>query len=149
MTPDQALTLITQTLARPLGDVEKLQALSLAERLGFLPLALDLAVAQVRDGVSWDELLRDFQTELARLESLDLYSQEELPEDSKRRRHSILACFNLSLRLLSTEQLGQFAWLGIVPEDSQITPQWRPCSGRSPPARPPPSYEPCGPRPCY
>jgi hypothetical protein len=121
MTPEQALALITQTLARPLKDRERPQALDLAERVGFLPLALELAIAQVRDGVTWDELLTDFQAEVGRLDSLDRYRQEELPDDSQRRRHSVLACFNLSLRLLSPEQRGQFAWLSILPEDAQIT----------------------------
>jgi hypothetical protein len=97
------------------------QAQTFAKRVGYLPLALDLGASQVEDGLSWEELLEDLQAEVARLETLDVYGQEEMPDDTKRRRYSLLACFNLSLKRLSSEQLQQFAWLGVVPEDVSLT----------------------------
>ncbi|MEM6838620.1 MAG: NB-ARC domain-containing protein, partial [Cyanobacteria bacterium P01_C01_bin.120] len=121
MSPEQALALITQKLSEPLSSEEKQQALSFAERVGFLPLALELTAVQIEEGVTWAELLEDFQSEFARLETLDLYGKEDIPDDAKRRKYSLLACFNLSLKQLSTEQLRQFAWLGIVPEDVNLT----------------------------
>jgi hypothetical protein len=121
MSPEQALALMTQKLSEPLREAEKQQALAFASRVGYLPLALELAATQIEEGVSWAELFEDFQAEVARLEALDIYSQEDIPDDAKRRKYSLLACFNLSLKQLSTEQLRQFAWLGIVPEDVNLT----------------------------
>ena len=121
MSEAQALALMTQKLSEPLREEETQQALAFAERVGYLPLALELAATQIEEGVTWAELLEDFQTEVVRLETLDIYSQEDIPDDAKRRKYSLLACFNLSLKQLSTEQLRQFAWLGIVPEDVNLT----------------------------
>ncbi|MEM9088824.1 MAG: NB-ARC domain-containing protein, partial [Cyanobacteria bacterium P01_F01_bin.53] len=117
----QALDLMTQKIKEPLSDKAQRQALEFAGRVGYLPLALELAASQIEDGVRWQELLDDFTAEVARLESLDIYGQGEMPDEDKRRKYSLLACFNLSLRQLSPEQLRQFAWLGVVPEDVSLT----------------------------
>ncbi|PZV02223.1 MAG: hypothetical protein DCF32_15265 [Leptolyngbya sp.] len=121
MSSDQALALMTQKLSEPLREIETQQALAFANRVGYLPLALELAATQIEEGVSWAELFEDFQSEVVRLETLDIYSQDDIPDDAKRRKYSLLACFNLSLKQLSIEQLRQFAWLGIVPEDVNLT----------------------------
>ncbi|MEM1239355.1 MAG: NB-ARC domain-containing protein, partial [Cyanobacteria bacterium P01_H01_bin.26] len=121
MTAEQALKLMSQKLSEPLNDIDKEHATSFANCVGYLPLALELAASQIEEGVPWVELLEDFQTEFVRLETLDIYSQDEIPDDAKRRNYSLLACFNLSLKQLSPEQLQQFAWLGIVPEDVNLT----------------------------
>ena len=121
MSPEQALDLMTQKLSEPLREDEQHQALAFAERVGYLPLALELAATQIEEGVTWAELFEDFQAEIVRLETLDIYGREDIPDDAKRRKYSLLACFNLSLKQLSTEQLRQFAWLGIVPEDVNLT----------------------------
>ncbi|PZO47485.1 MAG: hypothetical protein DCF15_18965, partial [Phormidesmis priestleyi] len=121
MSPAQSLELMTQKLSEPLSEIATRQALSFAERVGYLPLALELAASQIEDGVPWQELLADFKEEFARLERLDVYGQTEMPDDEKRRKYSLVACFNLSLKRLSQEQLRQFAWLGVVPEDVGLT----------------------------
>ena len=123
MSPEQALTLMTKKLSEPLSEQAREQALAFAKRVGYLPLALELAASQVDEGVIWQDLFEDFADEVVRLEGLDVYDSEEMPNDEKRRKYSLLACFNLSLRLLSAEQLRQFAWLGIVPEDVNLTQQ--------------------------
>ena len=121
MSPEQSLELMTQKLSEPLSDSARAQALSFAVRVGYLPLALELAASQIEDGVTWLELVEDFQSEIVRLETLDVYGQTEMPDEEKRRKYSLLACFNLSLKQLSSEQLRQFAWLGVVPEDVSLT----------------------------
>ncbi|MEL7357349.1 MAG: NB-ARC domain-containing protein [Cyanobacteria bacterium J06560_6] len=117
----QAIELMTQKLSEPLSEEARGQALAFAKRVGYLPLALELAASQIEEGVSWQELFEDFTAEVARLEGLDWYGSEEEPDDAERRKYSLLACFNLSLKQLSAEQLQQFAWLGIVPEDVSLT----------------------------
>ena len=121
MDDEQALALMTQKIREPLSTRTRQQALDFAGRVGYLPLALELAASQIEDGVTWTELLEDFADELTRLESLDMYERSEMPDDEKRRKYSLLACFNLSLKQLSAEQLRQFAWLGVVPEDVSLT----------------------------
>ncbi|MDV3350740.1 NB-ARC domain-containing protein [Leptothoe sp. LEGE 181152] len=121
MTADQALELMTQKLSDTLSVSDRERALEFATRVGFLPLALELAASQIEEGVTWQQLFEDFQTEVVRLETLDIYGQDEIPDDAKRRKYSLLACFNLSLKQLSGEQLRQFAWLGVIPEDVNLT----------------------------
>ncbi|WP_293042879.1 hypothetical protein [Moorena sp. SIO1F2] len=89
--------------------------------MGYLPLGLELAAAQVRDGFSWEELLDELQAEIADLEALDRLEAEEEPSDAKRKNYSLVASFNLSLKRLSAERLKKFAWLGVLPEDVTIT----------------------------
>lgn len=121
MSPDQALELITNMLSTPLSEEEQVQAQTFAKRVGYLPLALELTASQIADGVTWTELLEDFQAEVAHLETLDLYSADDIIDDAQRRKYSLTACFRLSLKQLSPEQLQQFAWLGVVPEDVTLT----------------------------
>ena len=103
-----------------MSEEEQRQALDLAEALGYLPLALELAATQIAEGVDWCELLEDFQAEVARLETLDYSGAESASCEETRKRLSLKASFNLSLRHLSPEQLQQFAWLGVLPEDAAI-----------------------------
>ncbi|MGB0562773.1 MAG: NB-ARC domain-containing protein, partial [Spirulinaceae cyanobacterium] len=121
MSPEQSLALMRQKLGAALSEQQTAQALAFAREVGYLPLALELAASQVQEGVTWQELLADFEAEVVRLEHLDLYGQAEISDDAKRRKYSLTACFNLSLKQLSPEQLQQFAWLGIVPEDVSLT----------------------------
>ncbi|MEL6940769.1 MAG: NB-ARC domain-containing protein, partial [Cyanobacteria bacterium J06598_1] len=121
MDAQQALALMTQKLSEPLSKQARERAETFAARVGYLPLALELAASQIEEGVSWQELFEDFTAEVVRLEGLDTYDAEEMPDDAKRRKYSLLACFNLSLKQLSAEQLQQFAWLGVVPEDVSLT----------------------------
>ncbi|NEQ81912.1 MAG: hypothetical protein F6K26_17155, partial [Moorea sp. SIO2I5] len=121
MSPSQALALLEEYGGSKLKGSDRKQAQALATTVGYLPLALELAAAQIADDISWKELLTDLQTEIARLETLDLPGAEEV--DEKRRKHySLVASFNLSLRRLPSEKLQQFAWLGVLPEDVSITP---------------------------
>ncbi|WP_424095889.1 NB-ARC domain-containing protein [Moorena producens] len=97
-------------------------AQTLAKTVGYLPLALELAAAQVRDGLSWQELLGELEDLIVGVEALDRLKAEEEPSDAKRKNYSLVASFNLSLKGLSDdERLKNFAWLGILPEDVTIT----------------------------
>ncbi len=102
--------------------MEQKQAQALAKTVSYLPLALELAAAQITDGLSWSELLSDLQREIVILETLDLAGAQEVNSESQRKRYSLLALFHLSLRRLDSEQLQKFAWLGVLPEDVTITP---------------------------
>ncbi|MFG6105324.1 NB-ARC domain-containing protein [Leptothoe sp. EHU-05/26/07-4] len=122
MTPQQSLELLTRCLLTPLFDAEQSSAETFANEVGYLPLALELAAAQIEDGMSWDELLEAFQAEMADPEALDIDSDvESISDEAIRKRRSLVASFKLTLKLLSREQLKQFAWLGIVPEDVSLT----------------------------
>jgi hypothetical protein len=148
MTSEQSLGLLLQKAqCLQLTQTEQQQAAALAKEVGYLPLALELAGAQIADGVLWAELLEDLRAEVVRLESLDDPAAEQASAEKNRKRLSLLASFNLSLRPLSPEQLQQFAWLGVLPEDVMITQAmaatlwdvtprgWRPCCEPSGPNR--------------
>jgi hypothetical protein len=122
MTAQQSLVLLEQYRGGQLSKTEQKQAQILAKAVGYLPLALELAAAQVAYGISWGELLSDLQKEIAILETLDLPGAQEVSSESQRKRYSLLASFHLSLRRVSGEQLQKFAWLGVLPEDVIITP---------------------------
>lgn len=72
MTPPQALQLLENRLNRPLADHEREQALELAQAVGFLPLALELAAARVQEGsTNWNALTQALHQEMAGLEALE------------------------------------------------------------------------------
>ncbi|NEQ31820.1 MAG: hypothetical protein F6K04_12580 [Leptolyngbya sp. SIO4C5] len=123
MSPKQAIALLEGAVPKPLSAQQKERAADIASAVGYLPLALELVAAQIEEGVSWEELLEELCGEIARIESLDRYTSREEPDEAKRRHHSLTACFNLSLKRLTPEQLGQFAWLGVLPEDVSVSAQ--------------------------
>ena len=124
MTQQQSLDLLSRCLPTPLSEAEQSSAKTFAKEVGYLPLALELAVVQIEDGMTWDELLEAFQSEMAEPEALDIDSDvESVSNEAIRKRRSLLASFKLTLKLLSPKQLEQFAWLGIVSEDVSLTQQ--------------------------
>src|SRR5205823_5896047 len=113
MTMEQAMALLTGRLRRTLEGMERCQARVLAEAVGCLPLALELAAAQLVDGIPWDTLLEGLEAEVARLEALDL-SEEQVADEAVRKRLSLLGSFYLSLRRLPEPKRREFAWLGVL-----------------------------------
>ena len=101
------------------SELEKIQ--SFAEIVGYLPLALELGATQIVDGLSWDDLIEDLKGEIADLEALNLLEADEISSESKRKKYSLIASFNLSFKRLAREKLEKFAWLGVLPEDVTIT----------------------------
>ncbi len=122
MSPAEARALIEGRLGRALAPEEEPSVAALAEELGRLPLALELAAAQVADGVPWGELLDDLKQEIVRLEALEPPGTEEQAETT-RKRLSVRSSFRSSLRRLSTERRERFAWLGVLREDTSLTPE--------------------------
>ena len=113
MTEAQALALFEARLGSL--DSSRDQAAALARELGYLPLALELAAAQVEGGVTWAELLDTFRHELADLAALDL-------DEAAFRNESLRLSFRLSLERLSDKDLDAFVWLGVLPEDVLLNP---------------------------
>ncbi|MEM9771556.1 MAG: NB-ARC domain-containing protein [Cyanobacteria bacterium P01_D01_bin.73] len=115
MSLDQAIALVEKRLgAIAATDREDFEALVAA--VGFLPLAIELAAAQVGDGLSWGEVLADFRGEFDALDR----ETDEVTSESVKRKLSLRACFQLSLRRLSPDALARFAWLGMTPEDAAV-----------------------------
>ena len=111
MTQAQALALFTARL----GDLGKQRkaASALAKDLGCLPLAIELAAAQIEGGRGWDELLGIFRARLADLRALEL-------DEASFRNESLRLSFSLSLEVLSEEEQEAFGWLGVLQEDASI-----------------------------
>ncbi len=116
----ESVELMSGRLARSLTPEESEQAKILAQRVGYLPLALDLAAALIEYGQNWDDLIAAFEEEVGRLEALDQPGADEEPEYA-RKRVSLEASFQLSLRGLSASDRNAFSWLGVMAEDSSIT----------------------------
>lgn len=80
MTKSESLQLLeSQPQPGQLTQAEKQQAELLAETVGYLPLALQLAAAQIADGITREELLEDLRAEIARLDTLDLFVTNSIP----------------------------------------------------------------------
>jgi transcriptional regulator with XRE-family HTH domain len=122
MTPAQSLELLETRLGRNLVGVEKEQATTLSSVVGFLPLALELAAAQVADGFSWGELLVDLQAEIARLEDLEVVGASDVVDEREHKRLSLLGSFQLSLKHLPSDKYHAFVWIGVLPEGVYLTP---------------------------
>ncbi len=115
--PGQALQVLTEWLQRPLGGEEREPAGRVAEAVGRLPLALELASKRIARGISWEELVRALEQEVAALEKL------EDPGDRRRGKARLEASFNLSLRALRADD--EAAWeafvrLGMLPGDATL-----------------------------
>lgn len=88
-----------------LSPIEAQMARELVKRLGYLPLAIALAGAQLQDGASLNEILAYFQSQQGNLTSLDF-------ENPHRREESLKLCFDLSVQRLSKADRSCFAQLG-------------------------------------
>jgi hypothetical protein len=122
MKPEQSMALLAGGAGRTLPEAVRPLAREVAEAVGHLPLALELAAAQAAEGVPWDELHDDLTLEIARLESLEDLSAEEIRDPALKKRLSLIGSLNLSLRRLSSSRLKQFAWFGVLPDDVVVTP---------------------------
>ena len=122
MSREQSLQLLAKRLGRNLTAGEQPQAEELAEEVGYLPLALELAAVQVADGITWTELLQDLRAEVAYLEALDLVGSDDVTDEASSKRMSLRKSLTLSIRRLTNERRQQFAWFGVLPEDVSITP---------------------------
>ncbi|WP_414755880.1 NB-ARC domain-containing protein, partial [Anabaena sp. CCY 9910] len=123
MQPSQAMELLTKKLGRNFTDTEIQPAEVLAQELGYLPLALELAAAQVAGGISWTVLVQDMQQEVARLRTIDDPAARDTNDEACLKKLSLTASLNLSVQRLSKETRENFIWLGILPEDVTITRQ--------------------------
>ena len=123
MTATQAMELLTKNLGREILGEERQSAEKLAEGVGYLPLALELAAAQVTNGTTWTDLLQDIKQEIARLKTLNRPGAIDITDEASLKRLSLTASLNLSIKRLSPEDKQYFIWLGVLPEDVSITPK--------------------------
>lgn len=121
-TPQQCLDMFGLAVGKPLLAETIPQAERLASMLGRLPLALELAVAQIKDGVSWANLSRELEGEIVKLDALSRPDADEEKDEFARKRLSLRACFHLSLKRLKTHEITRFAWLGVLRDDAPFTP---------------------------
>lgn len=121
LTPPQARALLVGRLGRNLAPAEEGPAAELAVAVGYLPLALELAAAQVAEGIGWGELVSELRAEIGRLAALEFPGAAAEPDEATRKRLSLRASFQLSLGRLSATRRECFAWLGVLPEDAAIT----------------------------
>ena len=105
--PPQALAFLRQSVGR--NDP---QLMNIARRLGCLPVALRLAAARLREGMTGAEWLDTFQ----HLWQLRLNSR------STDRTDNLQVCFDLSTDGLSETQRFLYYALGVFPEDEKISP---------------------------
>ncbi|MBN4005992.1 NB-ARC domain-containing protein [Nostoc sp. LPT] len=113
MTPEESLELFSNSLGREIKEVEKQEALRVAETVGYLPIALNLVAARVKWGITWAKLEAALKQEVANLKVLY----------GPRQENSLEATFNLSINALQdyNEQAWKnFIWLGVLPEDVTI-----------------------------
>jgi hypothetical protein len=119
LSPEQAVELLATRLQRPLRDDERGPAERLAEAVGRLPLALELAAVRIGRRVPWDELLLKLEQEVAALEALE----DPAERWKKTGKIQLEASLQLSLRALreeNEEAYRCFVWLGVLPDDTTL-----------------------------
>ena len=126
MTKTQSLDLLrkkAEHLGKPLQRSEIKLAKDLAKAVGYLPLALELAAAQVASGTRWQVLIKDIKQEIARLKSFQEPGIRYVDDDEEFKKLSLQASLNLSVKRLEENDRNCFVWLGVLPEDASITPK--------------------------
>ncbi len=120
MSEDEALALYQRKIANTNVTFDRSKAKRLAERVGYLPLAIDLTADSVKRR-GWNRVLEEIESEIVRLDKFDRLAAKRESDEERMRRHSLNACFNLSLRILDSEVLTCFIKLGVIAEDAIIT----------------------------
>ncbi|MBE8970300.1 hypothetical protein IQ277_30040, partial [Nostocales cyanobacterium LEGE 12452] len=121
MKPEQAMELLTNLLGHNLIDLGRQEAEALTKAVGYLPLALELAAAQVKGGIRWADMLQDLEQEVARLKTFDDPEAGDFTDEASLKRFSLIASLNLSIQRLPEENRLDFTRLGVLPEDVNIT----------------------------
>ena len=145
MTLPQSMQLLSQKLGYKITGEEAKDAEILVKELGYLPLSLELAAAQVRDGMSWKVLLENIQGEVLQLKTLNRQKARDVTNRNLQKKFSnscsaltktvllersnedslkhlsLTASLNLSIKQLAKETQNNFIWLGILPDDVNIT----------------------------
>lgn len=116
MTSEESIALFERWLERSISEAERGAADSLATALGHLPLALQLAAAQVARGRAWGDVQQLFVAELHKL-------RRSLPSVTPQRA-AIFACINVSLQ--SLRAVDDALWrrclaLGVLADNVSLT----------------------------
>jgi len=120
MTDDEALEML-KALHPPETAFDEVSAAAFASRVGHLPLALSLGAGRSRSGDSYRDILKDLDTAEDSIRSLDEDYGRTLPDDADARRLlSLEACFDISVRHLSTELRRVLRSLSLLPEDERV-----------------------------
>jgi tetratricopeptide (TPR) repeat protein len=107
LTAGEALALLQSRLRRGLGEGETQPAEELAQRLGYLPLALSLAAAQVNMRRGWEDLLAPLREQQPAADQLDF-------SDPETRDQSLRLTFDASYDCLSKGDQRRYRWLGAM-----------------------------------
>lgn len=120
MTDDESLAVL-KALHPPETAFDEVSAAEFASRVGHLPLALSLGAGRARSGDTYRDILKDLDTAEDSIRSLDEDYGRTRPDDADARRLlSLEACFDISVRHLSTELHGVLRSLALLPEDERI-----------------------------
>jgi hypothetical protein len=120
MSGDEAVAVLAGGPGQTLAAADRAHAIEVADAVGFLPLALNLARSQIVDGVPLSELALELRRETQRLETLDDAALETIANESLRRQLSLVASVSVSLRRLPPQRLQQLAWFGVLPDDVSV-----------------------------
>jgi tetratricopeptide (TPR) repeat protein len=107
LAPEEALDLLQKRVGRSFQGDELAQVQELAQRVGFLPLALALAAAQVKLGRAWLDLLQPLRAQQPAAGELDFADQHT-------RETSLSISFDLSYDALDAADRRRYRWLGAL-----------------------------------
>ncbi|MGB0384537.1 MAG: tetratricopeptide repeat protein [Ardenticatenaceae bacterium] len=108
--PDEALALLAKRRNEPLSEAELPWAEELVQRLGYHPLAVELAAAQLSlPGRDWHTFLSPLRQEQGAIGLLEL---------ERARPSSLQLCFDLSYERLEPPAQKAYRWLGVMAADA-------------------------------
>ncbi|GEM_PF-3505185 len=117
MTESEALELLSNGVDLPLEGTVRDDAAKVARAVGYLPLAIELAAAQIaKYKITWIELLNQLEEGINRLN----YPGSQRVKVDK--RLSLKVSMQLSIKRLAPEEGKCFAWLGITYKSAMLTP---------------------------
>lgn len=104
--PDEALALLAKRRKQPLSEAKLPLAEELVQRLGYHPLAVELAAAQLSlPGRDWYTFLTPLRQQQGAIDLLEL---------ERTRPGSLQLCFDLSYERLEPQAQKAYRWLGVM-----------------------------------
>lgn len=120
LSEDDAVALLTKRSRLP-EPADYASVAKLVNRVGCLPLAVELLAVQLDQGYTPEEVFDDLQEEFGVLSGIEITADLQASNEEQQKKTSLNASLNLSIRRLDRDLVNKFSWLGILKDEASIS----------------------------